>query len=77
MEVHYADEVYRRPDGIRDPFRWSRFSNPRFVLVGVFLALVVVLVAGNDRGAVTAGAGVAAGSHVAATAVRMAIGLSE
>lgn len=73
MEVHYADEVYRADDGIRDPFRWSRFSNFRFVAIGLGLVLLLIYAAGQDRGATLAGEAVDTGAHVAGTAVRMTL----
>lgn len=74
MEPHYIDETYRAHDGVRDAFRWARFAEPRFLAAGLLLALVVILISSQDPSGTTAGDGVAAGSHVAATSVRMATG---
>ena len=77
MQVHYTDQVYRADDGIRDPLRWSRFSNPRFVAIGLALVLLLVFAAGRDPRANVAGQGVDAGSHVAGSAVRIALTLGD
>lgn len=71
QEVYYADEVYRR-DGIRDPFRWARFSEPRFLALGGFLVLIMILAGARDPRAAVAGEALEVGSHVAAEAVRTA-----
>jgi hypothetical protein len=71
QEIYYADEVYRA-DGIRDPFRWARFSNPRFFGVGALVVVMLILASGRDPNAAVAGEALAVGSHVAAEAVRTA-----
>ena len=73
MEVHYVDETYRdTQDGIREPFRWAHFANPRFLSVGFLLAVLVIAALGSNESAETAGQGVGVGAHVAANAVRAA-----
>ena len=71
QQVHYADQVYRS-DGIRDPFRWARFSEPRFLAMGAFVVLILILSGARDPRARTAGDALEVGSHVAAEAVRTA-----
>ena len=74
MEVHYADQVYReQDDGTRDPFRWSRFSNPAFITAGTGLMLLLVFAAGQDRSATLTGQAVEVGAHVASQAVRLTL----
>ena len=70
-QVHYSDQVYRR-DGIRDPFRWARFSEPRFLALGAMVVLIMIAASARDPGAAIAGDGLEVGSHVAAEAVRTA-----
>lgn len=69
--VYYADVVYR-DDGIRDPFRWARFSEPRFLTLGAVLILVLIAASARDTRAGVAGDALEVGSHVAAEAVRTA-----
>ena len=71
QQVYYADEVYRS-DGIRDPFRWARFSEPRFLFMGALVVVVLVLASARDPHAGVAGQALTVGSHVAAEAVRTA-----
>ncbi|MFT6399219.1 MAG: hypothetical protein ACJAYU_003984 [Bradymonadia bacterium] len=71
QEVYYTDEVYR-DDGIRDPFRWARFSNPGFIGVGFLLVLTMLFASSRDPGPSVAGQGLEVGAHVAAEAIRTA-----
>jgi hypothetical protein len=71
MEVYYTDEVYRKQDGIRDPFRWARFRGPR-TLIGVSLLVVVLLaIGGRDPKARVRGTAIDTAGGVIGTAVQI------
>jgi hypothetical protein len=71
MEVYYTDEVYRKQDGIRDPFQWARFRGPR-TLIGVSLLVVVLLaVGGRDPKARVRGDAIDAAGGVIGAAMRI------
>ncbi len=76
QQVHYADEVYRHHDGIRDPMAWSRFTGAKFMGGALLVALVVIIVGGSQTGPNPARQGIDAAYQVGGTAVGMALELS-
>ena len=44
MTQMYDVRDFPPPDGVRDRFRWARFSNPRYLLIGLTLFLVTLVV---------------------------------
>lgn len=57
-------------DGVRDPFRWSRFAEPAFLTIGTLLLLLLIVAAGRPTPAGQARrAAYDAGGHVVGEAV--------
>lgn len=56
MTQMYDLRDFPHPDGIRDRFRWARWSNPPYLLIGLSLFLLTLVVMPRPHGPTQAAA---------------------